>query len=54
MSKMTSTVKSTRASEKNTRPNAVTNYMGGTSYTLNPLETLKIVTASSIFGEPQY
>ena len=54
MSKMTTTVKNNRADEKNTRPNAVTNYMGGTSYTLNPVETLKIVTASSIFGEPQY
>lgn len=33
---------------------AVTNFMGGTSYTLNPLSTLKIVAASSIFGEPAY
>ena len=32
----------------------VTNYMGGTSYTLNPLQTLKMIAASSIFGEPQY
>jgi hypothetical protein len=28
--------------------------MGGTSYTVNPLETLRIVAASSIFGEPSY
>ena len=33
---------------------AQVNYMGGTSYTINPLDTLKMVTASSIFGEPQY
>jgi hypothetical protein len=33
---------------------AVENFMGGTSYTINPLDTLKIVAASSIFGEPQY
>lgn len=33
---------------------AVENYMGGTSYTLNPLDTLRIIAASSIFGEPQY
>lgn len=33
---------------------AVENFMGGTSYKLNPLQTLKIVAASSIFGEPQY
>ena len=33
---------------------AVENFMGGTSYELSPLNTLKIVAASSIFGEPQY
>lgn len=32
----------------------VQNFMGGTSFKLNPLNTLKIVAASSIFGEPQY
>lgn len=32
----------------------VTNFMGGTSYKLNPIDTLRIVAASSIFGEPQY
>ena len=32
----------------------VENFMGGTSYSLSPLNTLKIVAASSIFGEPQY
>lgn len=54
MSKMTSSVKNTRAEQKNTRKNATTNFMNGTSYVLNPIETLKLVTASSIFGEPQY
>jgi len=33
---------------------AVENFDGGISYTLNPLDTLRIVTASSIFGEPSY
>lgn len=33
---------------------SVVNFMGGTSYTINPLETLKMISASSIFGEPQY
>lgn len=33
---------------------AVENFMGGTSYTLNPIDTLRIVAASSIFAEPQY
>ena len=30
------------------------NFMNGDSYKLNPLETLKMVSASSIFGEPAY
>lgn len=33
---------------------AVENFMGGTSYKINPLDTLKMITASSIFGEPSY
>jgi hypothetical protein len=32
----------------------VENFMGGNSYKLSPLQTLKMVAASSIFGEPQY
>lgn len=32
----------------------VENFMGGNSFELSPLQTLKIVAASSIFGEPQY
>lgn len=32
----------------------VVNFMGGISYKLSPLETLKMISASSIFGEPQY
>ena len=32
----------------------VVNFMGGISYNLNPIDTLKMITASSIFGEPQY
>ncbi len=32
----------------------VTNFMNGISYEVNPLNTLKIVAASSIFGEPSY
>lgn len=32
----------------------VENFMGGNSYKLSPLQTLKIITCSSIFGEPQY
>ncbi len=32
----------------------VVNFMGGESYVINALDTLKMVTASSIFGEPSY
>lgn len=33
---------------------SVENFMGGRSYRLGALDTLRIVAASSIFGEPQY
>lgn len=32
----------------------VKNFMGSDSYVINPLDTLKMITASSIFGEPSY
>ncbi|MBQ6972925.1 MAG: TROVE domain-containing protein [Synergistaceae bacterium] len=32
----------------------VRNFMAGISYEVNPLDTLKMVSASSVFGEPQY
>lgn len=32
----------------------VKNFMGGDSYVINPLDTLKMITVSSIFGEPSY
>ena len=32
----------------------VENFMGGESYQINSLDTLKMITASSIFGEPSY
>ena len=51
MSKMLDSVKETRTDAKTKR---VTNFMGGNSYELNALDTLKMVTASSIFGEPSY
>ncbi len=34
--------------------NSVTNFMGGVSFKINPLDTLKMITSSSIFGEPAY
>ena len=30
------------------------NFMGGVSYRIGPLNTLKMISASSVFGEPQY
>jgi hypothetical protein len=51
MSKMVAEVKEQRYIQE-TKP--VVNFMGGISYEVNPLDTLKMVTASSIFGEPQY
>lgn len=51
MSKMTQAVKENRT---NSVKRPVVNFMGGISYELNPLDTMKMVTASSIFGEPQY
>ena len=42
MSKMTKKVTENRVNEVNAVPaNGHTNYMGGISYSLNPLETLK-------------
>lgn len=49
--KMTKTVQKNRENQKVKR---VKNFMNGNSYELTNLETLKLVTASSIFGEPQY
>lgn len=34
--------------------NAETNFMNGVSFKVNPLQTLKMVAASSIFAEPQF
>lgn len=54
MGKMVKEVKSARETEKVVAKGGVVNYMGGISYEINPIDTLKLVTASSIFGEPQY
>lgn len=51
MSKMTKAVRAKRSDETTKRQ---INYMGGNSYGLSPMETMKMVTASSIMGEPQY
>lgn len=54
MSKMSKAVSEKKEYNKLRREETVMNFMGGDSYKINPLDTLKIVTASSIFGEPAY
>lgn len=51
MSKMSKDVQKQYADKKR---GTVVNFMGGESYTLNPLETLRLIASSSIFGEPSY
>ncbi len=54
MSKISNAVKEMQADAELCKDEIVTNFMGGESYVINPLDTLKMVTASSIFGEPSY
>ncbi len=54
MSKMSKAVAEMRETAELRLDETVTNYMGGDSYVINPLDTLKMITASSIFGEPSY
>lgn len=54
MSKMTRVVKEAKKEKDFEAQKPVTNFMGGVSFCWNPLDTLKMVTASSIFGEPAY
>ena len=54
MSKMSKAVASLSEANSLRLDETTTNFMGGDSYVLNPLTTMKMVTASSIFGEPQY
>ena len=51
MSKISKVVKIQREIETK-KP--IVNYMGGISYKFDPLNTLKMISASSIFAEPQY
>lgn len=54
MSKMSKAVADMHQQNSLRRNETVVNFMGGDSYVVNPLETLKMITASSIFGEPSY
>lgn len=54
MSKLSNAVKEQKEKNDLRLEETVTNFMGGDSYVINPLDTLKMVSASSIFGEPSY
>jgi len=54
MSKLSEYAVKTKSEIRKHEDLVVENFMGGNSYKLSPLQTLKIVAASSIFGEPQY
>lgn len=54
MSRMAREEHSRRTEEKFRELNPVKNFMNGISFQWNALDTLKMVTASSIFGEPAY
>ena len=58
MSRLSTTVKEVRKQEREKEhlrlDETHKNFMGGDCYEVNPLLKLKMITASSIFGEPQY
>ncbi len=54
MSKISKKVSSMKEVNKLKPAEIVTNFMGGDSYKFNPIDTLKMIAASSIFGEPAY
>ena len=54
MSKLSNAVAEMQKENALRRDETVRNFMGGDSYVLNPIDTLKMIAASSIFGEPSY
>lgn len=54
MSKMSKAVAEMKEVNELRLDETVVNFMGGDSYVINPLDTLKMISASSIFGEPSY
>lgn len=54
MSKMSKAVSEMNQVNSLRLDETVKNFMAGDSYVINPLDTLKMITASSIFGEPAY
>lgn len=54
MSKLKEIDKKQRAEKIARKDETVINFMAGESFKINPLDTMKMITASSIFGEPSY
>lgn len=54
MSKLSNAVEKINSENELRLEESVENFMGGDSYKINPLDTLKMISASSIFGEPSY
>lgn len=54
MSKISKAVADMQGENVLRKSETVTNFMGGDSYTVDPITRLRLVTASSIFGEPSY
>lgn len=54
MSKISTAVKEKQEEKLHRKDETVVNFMGGESFKINPLDTMKMVTASSIFGEASY
>lgn len=54
MSRFREVLQQNREGEAARKGETVMNFMGGESYEINALDTLKMVTASSVFGEPSY
>lgn len=54
MSKLSNAVSQMNEEGRLRREEVVTNFMGGDSYIFNPIDTLKMIAASSIFGEASY
>lgn len=54
MSKLSKAASQMREEKILRKDETVTNFMGGDSYIINPLDTLKMISASSIMGEPSY
>ncbi len=54
MSRLAKAASATREHEALRTDEIITNFMGGDSYKLTPLTTLRMIAASSIFGEPSY